>query len=93
MQSNVCEENREAIDFLLKRGFEEVKRFWELKLDVAQFEMKKFLPIVEQRKIATAIKIAAIGYAQKNGFRYIVTHNTSDSMTMLPLKEKLGFKR
>ncbi|MFN3420396.1 MAG: GNAT family N-acetyltransferase [Armatimonadota bacterium] len=46
-----------------------------------------------RRKIATALKIATIEYAQENGFRYIVTHNTSDSKSMLALNEKLGFKR
>ncbi|MFN4179480.1 MAG: GNAT family N-acetyltransferase [Armatimonadota bacterium] len=46
-----------------------------------------------RRKIATALKIATIEYAQGNGFRYIVTHNTSDSKSMLALNEKLGFKR
>ncbi len=46
-----------------------------------------------RRKIATALKIATIEYAQENGFRYIVTHNTSESKNMLALNEKLGFKR
>ncbi|MCX7967664.1 MAG: GNAT family N-acetyltransferase [Armatimonadetes bacterium] len=196
VQVNVREKNREAIAFLHKRGFKEIQRFWELKLDVAQFELTKFLPVVEQvkaqgiaivtladeqrfdsdcmrklyelqrtigkevpisghftfapfddfvrwmerpnllpdaffiakkgneyigisnlalmrtdetaclyqeqtgvlsryrrRKIATALKIKAIEYAKRNGFRCIITHNASDSPTMLALNEKLGFKR
>jgi GNAT superfamily N-acetyltransferase len=46
-----------------------------------------------RRKIATALKIATIEYARENGFHFIVTHNTSDSKSMLALNEKLGFKR
>lgn len=56
-------------------------------------EQTGVLPKYRRRKIATALKIAAVEYAQRNGFRFIVTHNTSDSKSMLALNEKLGFKR
>jgi len=56
-------------------------------------EQTGILPKYRRRKIATALKIVAIEYAQRNGFRFIVTHNTSESKNMLALNEKLGFKR
>lgn len=196
VQASVREEHKDAVAFLVKRGFKEALRFWELWLDVAEVDTRKFSATVERvkaqgivivtlaeerrlnpsclrslydlqreigkevpisghftfapfddfvrwfersnflpdaffiakkgseyigisnltlmrvgetdclyqaqtgilakyrrRKIATALKIAAIEYAQRNGFRFIVTHNTSESKNMLALNEKLGFKR
>jgi len=44
----VFEDRTEAITFLQRRGFEEVFRSWELKLDVNGCDLQAFLPAVER---------------------------------------------
>ena len=45
-----------------------------------------------RRGISTALKIHAIEYAQKNGFRQIITRNMSINTAMLTINQMLGFR-
>lgn len=44
------------------------------------------------RKIALALRLCAIGYARKNGARFIRTHNYSLDAPMLAINRRLGYK-
>jgi GNAT superfamily N-acetyltransferase len=43
--------------------------------------------------VAMALKLRAMQFAKRNGYRTIITKNHSDNLPMLALNEKLGFRR
>ena len=45
------------------------------------------------RRVATALKVLTIQYAQRHGFREIRTFNSSLNAAMLAINTKLGFLR
>lgn len=49
------------------------------------------LPMYQGLGIATALKLRTIEYAQRHGYREIVTFNSSRNAAMLAINRKLGF--
>jgi GNAT superfamily N-acetyltransferase len=67
-----------SVAFLVRRGFREIMRTWETRLDLTRFDLAP---------------LATISYGQARGFTEIRTWNEVQNIAMLAIDDRLGFVR
>jgi GNAT superfamily N-acetyltransferase len=61
--------------------------------ETLQTKLTGVVKAFRRRKIATALKACAIGWAKENGHSRILTDNDSENHAMMALNEQLGFEK